>query len=186
MLGLLYPKLANVAAEQQQVTGRFNGWACDLLMLHFEELQNDNYRNKEFETFIKQFTTPTGSGERKFKENGGDEKHNAILGFNTNQPDLYGVIRGDEALISRLALLHFKPKPDNLDWDEVKKDLLVNDDTNLNNIGFTLYTDLKNNYKIPDRFKTSRYYSEDKNKLIEQLRGENKKNYRKLDLWVAT
>jgi hypothetical protein len=63
--------------------------------------QNANYRNRELETTNERMTTRQASGKRKNRETA-DEEHGAIIGLNTDQPDLYGLIPGDDALISRL------------------------------------------------------------------------------------
>jgi hypothetical protein len=50
----------------------------------------------------------------------------AIWGCNSNQSDLCGLIGADEATINRLVILHFKPKPSELDWDHKTEELLIN------------------------------------------------------------
>lgn len=184
ILEKMYPNLANVGATQQQLTSRFNGWACDLLMLHVEELQNSNYRNHDFEGIIKQMTTKMGSGEKKGVDTKACE-HHAIIGFNTNQKDLYGLIRADEATISRLVILFFKPKPEDLDWDEFKTEIGLNDKVNTEqdafNLGYTMYKYLKEEYDISNKFSPCRYYEQEKFDLIDTLRKDNKNS---IDSWL--
>jgi hypothetical protein len=50
----------------------------------------------------------------------------AIWACNTNKSDLYGLIRSDEATFQRLVILHFEPKPSELDWNQKTKELLIN------------------------------------------------------------
>lgn len=184
ILSLMYPGFTNVAVQQQQLTSRFTGWAHDLLMLHVEELQNSNYRNHDFETIIKQMTTKNGSGERKGVDTQASE-HHAIVGFNTNQKDLYGLIRADEATISRLVILYFKPKDDLLNWDQFKSEIGLNDKTcteqDAFNLGYSMYNYLKNVYDIRHGFSPCRYYEQEKFDLITKLRNENKNS---IDSWL--
>lgn len=184
ILGFMYPNFANVAVQQQQLTSRFTGWAHDLLMLHVEELQNSNYRNHDFETIIKQITTRNGSGERKGIDTQASE-HHAIVGFNTNQKDLYGLIRADDATISRLVILFFKPKDDSFDWEEFKTSIGINDKTCTEqdriNLGYSMYVYLKTKYNISNKFNPCRYYEQEKYDLINQLRSSNKNS---IDSWI--
>ena len=183
ILSKMYGKFSNVAVQQQQLTSRFTGWAHDLLMLHVEELQNTNYRNHDFETIIKQITTRNGSGERKGIDTKASE-HHAIVGFNTNQKDLYGLIRADEATISRLVILFFKPN-NNINWEKFKTEIGLNDKINTDedayNLGYTLYYYLKHKYEIKHNFTPCRYYEQEKYDLINELRKENKNS---IDSWL--
>ena len=186
ILGLMYPGFANVAVQQQQITNtRFTGWVHDLLMLHIEELQNSNYRNHEFETVVKQITTKNGSGEKKGIDTKANE-HHAIVGFNTNQKDLYGLIRADDATISRLVILYFKPKDESLNWDEFKSEIGLNDKCctlqDSLNLGYSMYYYLKTKYDIKQSFSPCRYYEQEKFDLISKLRNENKNS---IDSWLC-
>lgn len=185
ILGLMYPGFSNVAVQQQQLTSRFTGWAHDLLMLHVEELQNSNYRNHDFETIIKQLTTKNGSGERKGVDTQAAE-HHSIIGFNTNQKDLYGLIRADEATISRLVILYFKPKDESVNWNELKTAIGLNDKTcteqDALNLGYSMYVYLKTKYDIKHSFSPCRYYEQEKYDLINKLRNENKNS---IDSWLC-
>jgi len=184
ILGKMYHNFANVAVQQQQITGKFTGWVSDLLMVHVEELQNTNYRNHEFETVIKQITTKNGSGEKKNIDVKAGE-HRAIVGFNTNQEDLYGLIRADEATISRLVILYFKPKPADLNWDEFKTEIKLNDKINTEqdayDLGYSMYHYLKYEYEIPNDFNPCRYYKQEKYDIIKQLQKTNKNS---IDSWL--
>jgi hypothetical protein len=183
ILGLMYGKYANTAAQQQQLEGKFTGWAQDLLMVHVEELQNDNYRNHHFERIIKQMTTRNASGEKKFKDVEGTI-NNAIIGLNTNKEDLYGLIRGDEALVTRLVILMFKDKGD-INWDQFKTDIGLNDkihtDQDRYNLGYTMYTYLKTKYDIKPNFNPCRYYDKEKYEIINELQ---KKCNNSIEKWI--
>jgi hypothetical protein len=169
----MYGEFANVAVKGEQFKDLFTGQFNDLLMLHVEELQNENYRNKEFETTIKQFTTREASDRRLYKGTTKGE-HHAIIGLNTNQPDLYGLIRGDSALIERLVILHFKPNDADTNWEQIRKELRLDNREAEKDIAYSLYTYLRDEYQIKKNFSTSRYYEQEKFDLITKLRGSNK------------
>jgi hypothetical protein len=177
----MYGDFANVAVKGEQFKDLFTGQFNDLLMLHVEELQNDNYRNKEFETTIKQFTTREASDRRLYKGTVKGE-HHAIIGLNTNQPDLYGLIRGDNALIERLVILHFKPKDEDTKWGEMRKDLCLDNRARRNDIAYSLYKYLRDDYIIKQKFSPSRYYEQEKFDLINKLRQSNKNS---IDSWFC-
>jgi hypothetical protein len=90
------------------------------------------------------------------------------------------MIRADEALISRLVILHFRDIPGNKQafWEKTKKELFG--ENSEIDIGFTLYTDLKDNYEIYKGFSTCRYYGDDKVSLLAELRDKNKNS---IDSW---
>lgn len=184
ILGLMYPKFANVAVQQQQLEGKFTGWAQDLLMIHVEELQNSNYRNHDFERIMKQMTTRNASGEKKFQDTKGGENH-AIVGVNTNKHDLYGLIRGDEPGISRLVIIIFKAIDPNFDWDAFKKEIGLCAKTNTEqdrfNLGYSMYTYLKTQYDIKPKFNPCRYYDQEKFDIIEKLKKLNKNS---IESWL--
>jgi hypothetical protein len=184
ILGLMYPNFANVAAQQQQLEGKFTGWAQDLLMIHVEELQNSNYRNHDFERIIKQMTTRNSSGEKKFQDTKAGE-NSAIVGVNTNKPDLYGLIRGDEALISRLVIIMFRAIEVGFDWDEFKREIGLCSKTNTEqdrfNLGYSMYIYLKTRYNLKSKFNPTRYYDQEKFDIIEKLKKMNKNS---IESWL--
>jgi hypothetical protein len=179
MLAMIYGDYANANVKHAQLTGRFGAFTSENLMVQVEELQKGEYHNKDFETFIKQ-----GSGsrentiERKFKQ-ATKEDNTAILGFNTNQPDLYGIIRADPALIDRLVILDYKDVEGDKAkfWQKAKVDLLMDDAnarTKKRNVAYTLYKYLLEELVIPDDFDPFRYYKEDKRNLIQALRNKSR------------
>jgi hypothetical protein len=117
-------------------------------------------------------TTKESGGNRKYRDADEGEQHRAIFGFNTNQEDLYGLIRADDATISRLVILHFRPLAEDFDWKEIKRDLLLMTDAHGIDIGYTLYTDLMNR-EIPHNWSPCRYYGDDKFELINTLKHKN-------------
>ena len=65
ILGIMYPRFANLGASPDQFESKFNGWINEYLMIQIEELQNENYRNHNFEGVLKRITTKHGSDKRK-------------------------------------------------------------------------------------------------------------------------
>ena len=87
-----------------QFESKFNGWMNEYLMIQIEELQNQNYRNHNFEGVLKRITTKHGSGQMKNIDTTACE-NTAIVGCNTNKTDLYGLIRAPEAERVRMVIL---------------------------------------------------------------------------------
>jgi hypothetical protein len=117
--------LSKCGAKVENIEDQFNSWQSKMLMVHIEELQKENYQNHHFEATVKQLTTKESSSRAMHCE-AAQSVNQAIWGCSTNKSDLYGLIRADEATIQRLAILHFKPKPAELDWNQKTKELLIN------------------------------------------------------------
>jgi hypothetical protein len=115
-LSLIYGhQLSMCSAKVENIEDQFNSWQSNMLTVHIEELQNENYQNHHFETTVKQLTTKESSSRAMHCE-AQQSVNQAIWGCNSNKSDFYGLIRSDEATINRLVILHFKPKPLELHW----------------------------------------------------------------------
>ena len=177
MLAKMYPRLANVGVQHQQLTEQFNGWAQDYLMIHVEELQGTEYADKNFARVIKQMTTRNTSSRKLYKDTVVGENH-AIVGLNTNQADLYGLTDPkDPALVSRLVILQFEKPLTPQQWREEKRKLLICEDepeysANYKKIGASLYHYLKDEhgYTIVEGYNPSRYYEAEKEDVIRDLK----------------
>ena len=170
-LASMYRNYANVAATPEQVVSdMFNAWQKNLLMLHMEEVQNENYRNKNMERVIKRLTTLESSGRGMYKETE-STRNQAIVGFNTNQSDLYGLVRADKATLSRLVIIEFKPKSNDINWDEIKEMFIYN-----KNFAYSLYKYLLEDFEIPNGFNTCRYSSTEKDEFIRKACNRSKNN----------
>jgi hypothetical protein len=183
ILGKMYPNFSNVGVKATQVgEARFQGWVSDLLYLNLEELESDNYRSHAFEIWVKQASTANSSGECKYQDVRADRNW-AILSFNTNQGDLYGLIRSDEALLSRLVVVEFKERGD-LDWTAAKKELGIEGDLAplAAALFYYLATDGPEGYQIVSNFSPDRYYSAEKDALLDRLRNTASTP---LDTWFA-
>ena len=141
-----------------------------MLMIHMEEAESENYRNKNMERVIKRLTTIAGSSRGMYKETE-SARNQAIVGFNTNQNELYGLVRADQATLSRLVIIEFKPKPKDLNWDEIKDKFI-----NQKDFAYSLYKYLLEDFEIPKTFNTCRYVSIDKDEFISKACHKSKNN----------
>ena len=173
-IDLLYPNLSIIGVKSKTVTSEFTGWMTNYLNIGFEELENDEYRNKFFETFLKQITTRKTS-VRNVYENVTTGTNRAIVMINTNSPDLYGMIYADQALLSRMVVLDFKPPVSIEDGKAFKKKYGFDDTADdykdrLNLFAASFYHYLRYVYPIPEGFTTERYDGKDKYEIIQRLR----------------
>ena len=174
MLGMLYPKAANVAVKHSQLTENINGWTANYMMIQVEELEGNEYLTKEFQAWIKRATVRDTS-IRVMNKDAYAGQNNAIIGLNTNKTDLYGLVYGDEALISRLVILDFKEPLTPEEWTNIKisfgldeKDEQYREHKQF--LASSLYHYLKYSYDIIDKFDPCRYYNSEKDELIKRLR----------------
>ena len=170
----LYPSLSMVGIKSKEVKSNFDGWMTDYLNLGFEELENEEYRNQFFETFIKQITSEHTS-KRKMYHDTEAGAYKCIVSLNTNSEDLYGLIRADKPTRSRLVILEFKPKPTETEWEDFKNSVGLNKkskdyEKTRREFAAAFYHYLRHTYEIPHDFNPNRYYNEKKDALIERLR----------------
>lgn len=173
-IDLLYPNLSMIGVKSKNVQSEFTGWMVRYLNIGFEELENEEYRNKFFETFLKQITTRKTS-VRNLYENVTTGINRAIVSINTNSPDLFGMIYGDQALLSRMVILDFKPPVSKEDGLTFKRKYGFDDTApdyraRLNLFAASFYYYLRYVYVIPSDFTPERYDGEDKMKVIQRLR----------------
>ena len=177
-IGMIYPELSILGARDVDAKSQFNSMMYDYLNVGFEELQNDNYRNQFFEVFLKQTTNRQGLVRRMYRESESAEIR-AIVSLNTNSNDLYGLVRADDAVISRLCILSFKPAPTNTEWERFKREIGLDErmpDYHKTKLEFAaaLYHYLKYTYKNPylpnmEAYSPVRYNGTDKDMIIKEL-----------------
>ena len=122
------------------------------------------------ERVIKRLTTIASSSRAMYRETE-SARNQAIVGFNTNQNELYGLVRADQATLSRLVIIEFKPKPKDLNWDEIKDKFI-----NQKDFAYSLYRYLLEDFEIPETFNTCRYISIDKDEFIKKACHTSKNN----------
>jgi hypothetical protein len=107
MLGLTYCDLTDAGAGRENFKHQFPGGLNDLLYLRVEGLYNHEYRNEDSKTALRQLTRGEDTEPR---EHPGIGKgwHKVIISPNTNQTDLYGLIRADPASTGMLVTVSSK------------------------------------------------------------------------------
>jgi hypothetical protein len=108
------------------------------------------------------------------------DQHRAIISLNTNQPDLYGLIRADQALIERLVILMFKPNI-GVNWSDFSREFFLDKRSRLNDLAYTIYSYFLNDYQIVSNF-NPRYFGKDKFEIINKLESSSKSS---LDSWFS-
>ena len=169
-LNEIYPGYANVAASQDQIErDSFTAWIVRNLLVWMEEAETSNYQSKAIQQRVKQLTTKTASARGMYKEVKA-ARNWAIFGMNTNQKDLYGLARGDKALIDRLVILNFKDNNgEDKTFDAKCKSFIKNP-----KFAYSLYHYLSKVRKIREGFSPVRYYGKDKYDFINGCHVENK------------
>ena len=134
---------------------------------------------------LKRITTKHGSGQKKGVDTVACE-NTAIVGCNTNKTDLYGLIRAPEAERVQMVILWFKLKPEDLNWDDFKTEIGLNDakcsEQDRFNLGYTLFHYLKYEYKIYDGFSVTKYFSKERDEIIQKLQKMSKNH---LENWLT-
>lgn len=176
----LYPGLSMIGVKSREASSDFAGWMTQYLNIGFEELENDEYRNKFFETFIKQATTRKTSSRRMYQETT-EGTYKCIFSVNTNSPDLFGLVRADQPTIERLVIVHFKPIQEgeedmqefirSIGFDETLPDF----HERMHVFAASFYHYLKHIYKNPfiddfEKWSPERYYGADKDQIIQRMR----------------
>ena len=173
LLSMMFLGYSNVGISDEQADGKFTGYLEDYLLEWFEEIENSNYQNERFEKFIKRLTTETVSFEKK-----GVDPHaglfRALIGMNTNQPDLYGLVRSKKATRSRLVAVYFSKGMSQEQWQSKLSRFGIergnrNKYKNQFIVGASLWAYFES-MEIPKTFYPDRYNGEDRDKLFEKLR----------------
>ena len=172
----MFPGCSNPGISDNQSESRFNGYLCEYLFEWFEEIENENYQNRKFETFIKRITTETISSEKK----GVDPKADlfrSLIGMSTNQSDLYGLVRSHHAVQTRLVPIYFSKSLTQEEWQNVLKPLGVergnpNKIHNQYLVGAALWEYFKQ-MQIPSTYYPDRCNNpQERDELFEFLRGK--------------
>ena len=175
----LYPELSILGAREAEARSQFNTILYDYLNVNFEELENDNYRNQFFETYLKQNTNRKGTKRAMYHDAVAAEIR-AIVSLNTNSKDLYGLINAKDEVISRLCILSFKPAPSNAEWEQFKTEMGLNSSKSnytksKHAFDAAFWHYLKYTYSNPylssmDAYNPVRYTGSDRDEIIKQLR----------------
>ena len=178
-LAEIYPNLSNVALKPDQLTEKHCTTFVENLIVHLEEPQNaDEMTSKGFQAAVKQITTPIAS-VRPLYGKSRQEKSTAIPGMNSNDSNLYGLLRADKATKSRMVIVQFKPaNMDSMEMDKICKSFL-----NHSEFAYSLYKYLKDDIEIPSTFTTERYNGKEKDEIISCLTSMGHSSVRR---WLAS
>lgn len=169
-LGRIFGQCANLGVKFDQITkDQFNGWTTDHLMLWLEEVQGnrDNVDNLKLSELVKQMTTENASIRRMYQENT-EAKNIAIIGLNTNQRDLKGLTRADDATKSRLVIIKYREGNNERNGGSAaftaKCGRFLDDEA----FAYSLYYYLMHEYAIPQTFNINRYEGKEKDDFINE------------------
>ena len=175
----VYGDLCNVAARLNQVlSDNMNSWIGENLLINIEEVDSSAYVDKGLSNFIKTNTTKKSSFRGMYKETKGGRNW-AILGMNTNQSDLFGLIRADGATRERLVILEWKTIDDNIEELNQKCHSFIDDP----NFAYSLYHYLMNEHKEREGFSPCRYHGQDKTEYINKNKFTENKN--SVEMWLT-
>ena len=181
-MSAIYPNVSNVGVKLQQITSdMFNSWMTRNLFLWMEEIEDETYKTKDLQKNVKLMTTKNASSRGMYLETK-SARNWAICGMNTNNKDLYGLIRGDKALKERLVIMKFNEG--NAEKYGGKKEFNIKCKSFINNPNFaySLYHYLKEVRVINDKFSPVRYDGKDKFEFIDKAQMSNKNS---VEEWVT-
>lgn len=178
----MYPNVSNGGVNLKQITSdMFNSWMTRNLFLWMEEVEDETYKTKDLQKNVKLMTTKQASSRGMYLEVK-SARNWAICGMNTNNEDLYGLIRGDKALKERLVIMKFNEgnaeKYGGKKGFETKCKSFINNP----NFAFSLYHYLKEVREINERFSPVRYEGKDKLEFIEKAQMKRKNS---VEEWVT-
>jgi hypothetical protein len=179
-LASIYSGRANVEVKTEQIENdRFNDWMSALKMVNIDEPPNGNYKNHKIEAFLKLCTNYTMSCRGMQKE-AKVKPIDFITSFASNQPDLYGVVRAEPAVLSRLCIIEFHECKDHdalYRWTHDK----FNPETPEFRYSFDQW--LLNGFVIPSDFSLDRYQSQEKDEFIARSK-QTKRN--SIEQWLTS
>lgn len=181
-LSSIYPNVSNAGVNLKQITSdMFNSWMTRNLFLWMEEIEDETYKTKDLQKNVKLMTTKKASSRGMYLETK-SARNWAICGMNTNNKDLYGLIRGDKALKERLVIMKFNEG--NAEKYGGKKEFNLKCKSYINNPNFaySLYHYLKEVRVINENFSPVRYEGKDKYDFIENAQMSNKNS---VEEWIT-
>ena len=123
-------------------------------MIWLEEAETTNYQSKKIQQIVKQMSTENASVRGHYEKTRA-AKNIAIVGMNTNSPDLYGLVNADNATLERLVIIEYKKKDANTTLESLRSMLKkLNEDPCFD---YSIWNYLKNDYEIPASYSPFRY-----------------------------
>ena len=174
----VYGSLCNVGCSLAQITGdMFNSWMSRNLLIWMEEVEESVYKTKGLSNNVKLLTTKNGSIRGMYKETA-TSRNWAIVGMNTNQSDLYGLVRADPATISRLVIIEWKDSHD----DKKVLNRKCHEFIDNKDFAYSLYYYLKYEHVINEDFTPCRYDGQEKYDFINKSKLSDKNS---VELWLS-
>ena len=177
----IYGKDYAINADPKKILNdQFDSWKTKKLLVWMEEAEPNkrqamNY--DEMKAAVKRLTTRSTAARGMYEENKSAENA-AIVGFNTNDETLFGLVRADQATIDRLVIIEFKRDGSKVDWVKMAHKYLENP-----NFAYSLYKYLCEDYVIYDGYTPNRYRSQEKNEFIQNAIINNKNSVLN---WIET
>ena len=181
-LSSIYPNVSNAGVNLKQITSDiFNSWMTRNLFLWMEEIEDETYKTKDLQKNVKLMTTKKASSRGMYLETK-SARNWAICGMNTNNKDLYGLIRGDKALKERLVIMKFNEGNAEKYGGKKEFNLKCKSFINNPNFAYSLYHYLKEVRVINENFSPVRYEGKDKYDFIENAQMSNKNS---VEEWIT-
>ena len=121
----LYEGFALTGITEKQLNEKHNGGLVDKLYRAYDEFDNSEYQHKSINNVIKRLTNDKIAA-RAMCSDTKQKKDYSIDVLNTNDPGVYGLLKGGAALLSRLCIIRLKERE--MKSSELAHDIDVIDD----------------------------------------------------------
>ena len=133
----IYGKDYAINADPKKILNdQFDSWKTKKLLVWMEEAEPNKRQTMNYDEMkaaVKRLTTRSTAARGMYEENKSAENA-AIVGFNTNDETLFGLVRADQATIDRLVIIEFKRDGSKVDWVKMANKYLENP-----NFAYSLY-----------------------------------------------
>ncbi len=129
----LYEGFALNGITEKELTEKHNGGLVDKLYRAYDEFDNSEYQHKNINNIVKRLTNDKIAA-RAMCSDTKQKKDYSIDVLNTNDPGVYGLLKGGNALLSRLCIIRLKER--DIKQSEYYKDINVVNDVNF---AYSLY-----------------------------------------------
>ena len=134
----LYEGFTLNGITEQQMNEKHNGGMINMLYRAYDEFDNSEYQHKTINNVVKRLTNDKIAA-RAMCADTKQKNDYSIDVLNTNDAGVYGLLKGDRALLSRLCIIRLKER--DIKKSEYFKDINVIDDISF---GYSLYNYLMN------------------------------------------
>ena len=124
----LYEGFTLNGITEQQLNEKHNGGLVDKLYRAYDEFDNSEYQHKTINNVVKRLTNDKIAA-RAMCSDTKQKKDYSIDVLNTNDPGVYGLLKGGSALLSRLCIIRLKER-------DIKESKLACDIDEIDNVNF--------------------------------------------------